>query len=166
MGYLIGIPLMALLAALQSTLMTQIHFLDGRPDLVLLAVVGWSLTGRSEEAMAFGLAGGLLLDLYSGLPLGFSAILLILIAYLISFAQGRFWESHILLPLGVMLIASGLYHAGGIGGVLLIGHPINFLAAATRVALPSTFLNLVLILPVAQLAAGISEAMASPQVTV
>jgi rod shape-determining protein MreD len=166
MVYLIGIPLVAILAALQSTLMTQIHFLDGRPDLVLLAIVGWSLTGRSEEAMAFGLAGGILLDLYSGLPLGYSAIWLILIAYLISYARGRFWESHILLPLGVMLIASALCQAGNIGGVLLIGHAIDFAGAAARVALPSTFLNLVFILPVVQLAASISEAMTPPQVTV
>ena len=34
----VGVPLLALLAVLQSSVLSYLRFLDGRPDLVLLAV--------------------------------------------------------------------------------------------------------------------------------
>ena len=140
-GILLGIPLLAFLAVLQSTILSHIQLLDGRPDAVLIAVVGWSIAGRTNEAMVWGLIGGAFLDLYSGVPFGSTSIALIIVAYLVSFPEGRFWESHVIMPLGVMLVASTVFHMLGIGTLVLIGEPIDFDTALTRVLLPSTFMG-------------------------
>jgi rod shape-determining protein MreD len=166
MIYAVGVPLLALLAVIQSSVLSYLRFLDGRPDLVLLAVVAWGLTGRAREAMVWGLIGGIFLDLLSGMPVGTSGLTLTLIAYLVSFLEGRFWEAQLLMPLAVILAASLLYHFAGLGAYALSGTGIDISMAITRVILPSTFLNLLLALPIAQLARSIHQSLFPPEVTI
>lgn len=162
MIYLVGIPLLALFAIMQSSIFNQISLLDGRPDIVLLAIVAWGINGRSKDAMAGGLIGGLFLDLLSGLPFGSFAIPLILVAFLTSLIEGRFWRANLLLPLGSVLIASLIYHFLGLAALILSGHSIDLYAAIIRVILPSAFLNLLLALPASQLAAAIIHRVFPP----
>ncbi len=166
MIYLIGIPLLLILAILQSSVFGYLTLLDGRPDLVLLAVLSWSLAGRHNEAMVLGLIGGLILDLFSGLPFGTHAIILVFVIYLATSFESRFWEAHLLLPLSISLIASLLFHGLGIGTILLMGRSLDFTYVLTRVILPSTFLNLVLVLPAAQLAEGLRIRLYPPEVEI
>ncbi|MGA9533012.1 MAG: rod shape-determining protein MreD [Anaerolineales bacterium] len=164
MAILLGIPALALLAILQSTVFGTLRVLDGAPDLILLAVVGWALTGRARQAMALGLVGGVFLDLLSGTPIGTSAIGLILVAYLVSLSEGRFWEAHFLMPLAAVLGASLVYHTAGLVVLVLLGRTLDWAYALTRVVLPSTFLNLLLALPVAQAAESLEVTLYPPEV--
>jgi rod shape-determining protein MreD len=166
MVYLIGVPLLLTLAILQSSVFSHLTLLDGRPDLVLLAVLSWSLAGRHNEAMLLGLIGGLFLDLLSSLPFGSHAIILVLVIYLVASFEGRFWEEHLLLPLSVSLIASLLFHGLEIGTILLMGRSFDFTYVMTRVILPSTFLNLVLAIPASQLAEGLRGRLYPPEVEI
>jgi rod shape-determining protein MreD len=166
MAIIIGIPLLALLAVLQSSIISDFSLLDGRPDLILIAVVAWGLKGRYRESMIWGLIGGLFLDMLSGLPLGVTSINLILIAFLVSFSEGRFWESHILMPLGVMLLLSPLFYFLSIATLWMLGHDINLGIAMARVILPGTFLNLLLILPGTQLLSAVDRLIHPPEVSI
>jgi rod shape-determining protein MreD len=141
-------------------------FYDGRPDLVLLAVTGWALTGEGEQAMLWGFIGGLFLDMLSALPLGTSSIALILVAYLVSLYSRRIWEVNLLMPLGVTLIASILFHSIMLLALLLFGRQIQLDYAFIRVILPSTFINLLLTLPISQGLAGLQRRIYPPEVEV
>ncbi len=114
----------------------------------------------------WGLVGGLALDLLSGLPLGVTAINLILIAFLVSFSEGRFWESHILMPLGVMLLASPLFYILSILTLWTLGYDLEIGLAMSRVVLPGTFLNLLLILPGTQIMNAIDRLIHPPEVSI
>jgi rod shape-determining protein MreD len=166
MAYLIGIPLLVLLAILQSSLLGTFHFIDGRPDLVLLAVIGWALAGGKTEAMVWGLIGGIVLDMFSEIPIGSSAIILIVIAYLVSLYEGRLWEAHLLMPLGITLLGSIAYHVWFLGVIFLMGRPIDLTFAFGRVIMPSIFLNLVLALPASQLLAGLRNRLYPPEIEI
>jgi rod shape-determining protein MreD len=165
MAYLIGLPLLALLAILQSVIFSEVTLIDGRPDLILLAVIGWGIAGQTRESMVFALFGGLFLDAFSGLPLGTSAIMLILIAFLVSFSEGRFWEAHLLMPIGVTLITSLLFHVLMMGVLLLVGKVPDPSIALFRIILPSTFLNIILALPAVQVAESINNFVHPPAVS-
>jgi rod shape-determining protein MreD len=166
MATLIGIPLLAILAILQSVIFNDLTLMDGRPDLILLTVVAWGINGRSREAMIWGLLGGLFLDQLSGIPLGTSAIILILIAYLVSFLEGRFWEANFLMPMGVMMLFSLLYHFLNVVIMWLLGKPMDLSFLVVRVILPSTFLNLILALPVSQLIRSLTRTIYPPEVNI
>lgn len=155
MAYLVGIPLLVVLAILQSSLLGTFRFIDGRPDLILLAVIGWALAGGKTEAMVWGLIGGSLLDMFSEMPFGSSAIILILVAYLVSLYERRVWEAHLLMPLGITLLGSLAYHFWLVAVLLLMGRTIDLNFAIGRVILPSLFLNVILALPASQLLTGL-----------
>jgi rod shape-determining protein MreD len=151
MAYLISLPILVILTILQSSVFNDLTLLDGRPDLVFLFVVAWGINGRSREAMIFGLLGGLFLDLLSGVPLGITSIILVTTAYLVSFTEGRFWEANFLMPMGVTVGTSIFFHLLSIFILTILGKSIDFDFAILRVMLPSTFLNLLLALPITEL---------------
>ena len=164
MAYVAGTLVMAVLAVLQSSLLNRFPFLDGTANLILLATVSWALTGRVVEAMVWAFFGGLFLDLLSGGPFAVSSIALVTAVYLASLTEGRFWEAHPLAPLGVMAFASLVFFIITIGAVWIGGHPIDPALALSQVVLPSTFLNVVLALPAAQIAGRVRESAFPPAV--
>jgi len=157
MIYIIGVPLMALMALIQSTILSQFRFLSGRPDLILLVVIGWGLAGRTTESLVFAFFGGLFLGFFSALPFGMHAIALVLVALLVSLYAGRIWEANILMPPGITLMGSLIYHVIILAVLLLSGRQIDLTYAFGRVILPSTFLNIILAIPMAQAMAGIAH---------
>ncbi|MCK5645325.1 MAG: hypothetical protein KAH97_01010, partial [Anaerolineales bacterium] len=78
----------------------------------------------------------------------------------------RFWESHILMPLGVMLLLSPLFYFLSIVTLWMLGHDINLGIAIARVILPGTFLNLLLILPGTQLLSAVNRLIHPPEVSI
>jgi rod shape-determining protein MreD len=165
-AYAIGIPVVALLAILQSALVSQFRLADGQADLVLVAVVAWGLTGRSTEAMVFGMIGGILLDLLSALPIGTTSLILVLIAYLVSLTEGRLWGAHLLTPLGVVFAASLGFAGYQLLASALAGAGIDLPTVASRVILPEAFLNVLLAVPAAQLALALQRALFPPEVEI
>ena len=166
MAYWIGIPLMAALAILQSSVLGMLRLLDGSADLVLIAVVSWSLTGRMHESMILAMVGGLLLDLLSGAPFGLTAVGLVLVAYFVSFLEGRFWEANFLIPLGVMTASAVIFHANMALAAALSGRPVDLDLAISRVFLPSAVFDVLLSLPAAQLAIRVRDSLFAPRVKV
>ncbi len=166
MAYALGIPLMVVLAILQSAVFSHVRLIAGQADLVLLAVVAWGLTGRWREAMVLGLVGGVCLDLLSALPLGISSLALVLIAYVVSVTEGRLWGAHLLTPLGVVLAASLAFSVFTLVGSLIAGAAVDLPGAASRIILPGLFLNLLLAIPAAQLASAVQRLLFPPQVEI
>jgi rod shape-determining protein MreD len=166
MGYLLGIPFMAGLAVLQASALSHVRLLEGRPDLILLAVVGWALAGRGQEAMAWGFTGGLFLDLVSGMPLGVTSIALVLIALAVSASEGRFWGVHPLMQLAGVLAASAILYGLTFIALWALGQALDPLRALGNVVLPGTFLNLLLALPAVQLSESLQTFLFPPRVSV
>jgi rod shape-determining protein MreD len=157
---------MITLAIFQSTVLGTFQFLEGRPDLVLLAVIGWGLAGGSKEALVWGLVGGIALDMLSGMPLGTTSLILILIAALVAAYEGRIWETNFLMPIGIVLIGSLLFHFMSLGVILLMGREVDWAYSISRLILPSTFINLILALPAAQALKGIRNRLYPPEVEI
>jgi rod shape-determining protein MreD len=145
---LLGLPLLALAAVLQATVLSRIHLLGGTVDLVLLLSLSWTLVGEWQGGPAWGLMGGLCLDLLSGGPLGANALGLVLVAYGASLSEGRFWRSHVLLPLATVLLGTILYHLIYLALLAISGHSVDWAASLAGVTLPAVLLNTLLMLPV------------------
>ena len=150
MSYLVGLPLLALAAVLQATVLNQFRLFGGTVDLVLLLSLNWTIVGEWRSGTLWALMGGLCLDLLSGGPFGANALGLVLVAYGASLSEGRFWSSHVLLPLASALLGTVLYH----GIYLLVlagsGHTVNWTLSLSQVTLPTVFLNTLFMLPVYQ----------------
>lgn len=148
MVYLIGIPLMVMLSILQSAIFNDFLLLKGRPDIILLILICLALHEHSRSAIILGFFAGLFLDSLSGLPVGLTSISLVGIMFLVSFTEGKFWETRMVLLLGVTLAASLIYYLGNLLILITIGHNLSVYDSLLRIILPSTFLNLIFAIPV------------------
>lgn len=83
MGNFLSLPILLIAAILQVTALPQISILGGRPNLVLLIIVAWSLNSTLEQAVTWAFVGGISKDLMSAAPIGTSLIGLILIVFAI-----------------------------------------------------------------------------------
>ncbi len=151
MIYAIGIPALALASILQSSVVNQVRILNGRPDLVLLLLICLALYYRIRPTLVLAFFGGIFLDLFSGLPLGVTSIELLIVFFVISFTEDRFWKPSILIIEIITLASSVIFHLLGAGLSILTGSSLAFMEVFTRIILPSTFLNMLLVLPLAHI---------------
>jgi rod shape-determining protein MreD len=146
--YLVGLPILALAAVLEATVFSRLRLAGGTLDLVLLLALSWTLIGEWQGGAIWGLMGGLCLDLLSGGPLGANALGLVLVAYLASLSEGRFWRSHVLLPLATVLFGTVLYHLVYLSALAATSHQVAWLASLAQVTLPTVLINTLFMLPV------------------
>jgi rod shape-determining protein MreD len=156
----IGIPLLALAAVVESTVLPDVRALSGGTlNLVLILVLSWTLAGDWSGGLVWGFIGGVLLDLLSGGPFGKSALALVLVAYVASWSEGQFWRSHILLPLAAALLGTLVYHVIVFFVLIVGGTRMDWLGALTGVLLPALLVNTLIIVPVFWLLRAVHEAV-------
>jgi hypothetical protein len=147
MTTLLAFPILGILLVLQSAIFSQIPLLQGTTDLVLLALVAWSLQRRVQTAWQWSIIGGLLVGFVSAVP-----FFVFIVGYLMAVGfslllRQRIWQ----VPLLAMFIATffgtlviqlvTLVTLRVYGTILPIGASINL------IILPSILLNLLLALP-------------------
>lgn len=147
LGMLLAVPILGGLLVLQSAIVSRVNLLRGTADLVLLALLAWSLQKRARSAWFWGIIGGILVSYVSALPLG-----AIMAAYLLAVALGvalrqRVWELPILAMLIATFLGTLLVQLVQIVGLRMAGSPLPILEAVNLVALPSVLLNLILAIP-------------------
>ena len=147
MTVLIGLPLLALAAVLQATLLPRLPLLGGALDVVLLLSLGWTLAGDWIGGILWGFIGGLCLDLLSGGPFGAAMVGMTLMAFFASLTEGRFWRSHVLLPLATISLGTLGYHGVYLILLALSGHSVDWVFSLGRVVLPATLFNTLAMLP-------------------
>lgn len=144
MSLYFGIPILLFAAVLQSAWLEDLRVLGGRPDLVLLLTVTWSIIRGSNEGTLWGFVGGLFCDVLSGSAFG----LWTLILTVVSFLAGQPWV-HALGPTVIRLAMMALVgtlvgHLGMVGLMTLLGYPVDLGRAVQTVAGPAALLNVLL----------------------
>ena len=148
MSLQIGIPLFLIGGLLQATVLPHLRVFGGQPDLIVLVVLAWAIVDHDREGMAWAFVGGLFLDLFSSLPLGFSSVVLVPVAFVVGLTEAQVYRTNLALPL--LLVAGGalIYHAGHIFMLRFVaGIPIVWSRSVWYVTVPSVLFDVILILP-------------------
>ena len=144
---LLAIPILTILAIIQSVLISRFQLLRGTPDLILLVILAWALQKRVKTAWQWGIIGGLIVSIFSALPTG-----TILISYLLSVGMAlllkkRVWQVPVFAMFIAVFVATALTHATALVALRLAGNPISWEEALNLITLPSILLNLLLAIP-------------------
>jgi rod shape-determining protein MreD len=143
----LAVPLLAVTALLQTTIFRQILFLDGSLDLLLLAVICWSLL-RPEEGMVWALAAGSFADIFSGGPFGLTAIAYLLTAFGIGLLHGRLRTHSPLVVMAIALFGTVLAQGVMLALLALFGRSLDLGYVLAYVTLPTAFLNTLCAVPI------------------
>jgi rod shape-determining protein MreD len=159
----VGVLLLGLAAALGSTFMPQIRVFSGMPDLVLLLVLSMAVFNPLERAVAWALIGGIFQDMLSIMPLGASAVGLVLMVFFIDWVRGQVFRIGLLTLLGVTVISTAAQKIILLIVSALVGLPIRPLETAAYVILPTIVYNVIFLFPVYWLTRRLSRARAVPK---
>ncbi len=139
-----GIPILLIAAALQSVWLEAAHYAFGRPDLVMLLVMTWSVIRGTEEGTAWGFAGGLAMDTLSGGPFGLWTSTLTLVGFVTGQPWGHALGSTVLRLAIISVIGTLFGHSAFIALMLLLGYPIDLPSAYAQIVGPAILFNFLL----------------------
>ncbi|MBN1964744.1 MAG: rod shape-determining protein MreD [Anaerolineae bacterium] len=150
----LSIPVLAVAVIIQSTVMPEIRLGGAMPDLVYLLVLAWSLLAGFERGVTWALVGGVLQDLVSSLPLGTTALSLVLLTFVLSLLVGQVNPRNLIYP--AVIAAGGTVVLHGVTLLVLgiAGQALPFLDTLTYVTLPSLVYNLIVMIPLYRVLGG------------
>ncbi len=111
---------------LQSTFLSKITFFGVHPNLMLTLVLCWCLLRGGREGLSWGLLGGLILDLFSITPFGTFTIALLVTAFFTTLSEASSFQLTRILPAGIMLLASPLFHLIAMIMMQLLGWQVGW----------------------------------------
>jgi rod shape-determining protein MreD len=130
------------LALVQSSVGPFLTISGVHPDLVLVAVVGWTLLRGPEQGVLWAIVGGLCLDLFSSGPFGVMTVALIVASSLARLGYGRVFGGYAILPLVLTFPLSLAFYLTCTLLLNALGRSIAWLPALTGVILPASLLNI------------------------
>lgn len=135
-----------LMALLQTTVLPMARFLGIIPDLLLVSLLLWTAGREPGEGLLWTFGIGLFLDLLTMSPFGSAALVLLPVAIVGWFSRSRFFQSGLLFPMLMAMVAT---FAHGLAQTLLaplLGGHMNPLALVQLSTL-GALLNSLMVLP-------------------
>lgn len=160
MGSTLSLPILALAAVLQASILPQFSILGGRPDLVLLLVVSWALNAPLAEGVVWAFVGGVMQDLLSAAPTGTSVIGLVLIVFALDLFRQQVYRVGLLTLIWTALAGTLVQQVIVMIVLTLSGFNIPLLNNFGYVVLPTMFYNFIVIFPVYFVARRIQKRVA------
>jgi rod shape-determining protein MreD len=132
---------LTLLVIVQATLMARVRVLGASPNLLLVSSIAWGLLHSVTDGVVWAFAGGVVLDLITGMALGTTSIAAMTATLLTRFGRNRVFANNLWWPLLVVAIATPVY-----GWIVLLteqlrGIPVDWVASTIHVVGPETLLN-------------------------
>jgi rod shape-determining protein MreD len=151
-----GIPILALAAVLNATVMAELRLGGGAPDLVFLLVVCWALLMDVRGALVWAVVGGVMQDMLSVAPLGASSLGLVIVVFAIDSLLAPDDRVSLVAPPVVAAGGTLVYHLALLIVLRMFGEvavPVG--QGLYYVTVPSMIYNTLLILPTLRIMAAI-----------
>jgi len=141
-----AIPLMALLAIVQTAVLPHFPIAGVEPQLLLLVALAWGLVRGLEEGLVWAFIGGLWSDLFSMAPVGLSSLAFMAAVAAAVLLQQVMPPRRLLVATLMAALGTLIYLVISIVVLGLLGHGLS--AAGLAELLPLFVLHMVAILPI------------------
>jgi rod shape-determining protein MreD len=138
----LAVPLMAVLALLQSAILSRLP-LGGLQILLLFVIVHAMLEGL-QEGLLWAFVAGIFLDLLSLSPVGGSSLAYMSTVMAVVLVQRNLPQSPLVLPLLLAPLGTAVYFFVYLTILTLLGHPVNWQATGVT---PVVLVHTILVLP-------------------
>jgi rod shape-determining protein MreD len=136
------VPLLVVVALLQTTIIPRLVVWGVHIDLPLVVVVNWSLLQGSREGIIWGFTAGFAVDLFSGAPFGAATLSMLTVGFLSGFGHATVFRARAVLYLGTVFLATLVYNLLFLLGVWVSGAEVVWLESLWHILLPSAMLNM------------------------
>ncbi|MDQ6747301.1 MAG: rod shape-determining protein MreD [Candidatus Dormibacteraeota bacterium] len=151
------LPMLVLLAMMQTSLVPGLQVGPAAPQLVLVWVVCWAVIRGRGAALPWAIAGGLILDLLSQMPPGAHLLALTAVTYLADLGHRVMQGSTALFAGAAVFAGSLLYGLILLGALALVGRHPDIATATVLGVMPGALYNLAVLVPVFLLLRGLDR---------
>lgn len=151
----LSVPVLAVVVIIQSTIVPEFRFGGAMPDLVYLFVLAWSLMAGFERGVTWALVGGVLQDLVSSLPLGTTALALVVVTFVVSLLVGEINPRNLIYAALIAGAGTAVMHLVTLLVLAVAGQGLPLLDTLTYVTLPGMVYNLIVMIPLYRVLGGI-----------
>jgi rod shape-determining protein MreD len=148
MALLISIPILGVLAIIQSAIISTMPLLFGTTDIVLVVVLAWALQDKVKGAWQWSIIGAGLMTLLSALPVGIYFAAYLAATLLASYIRRRIWKMPFLGMLIAIFLGTLLVQVVSWLGRWLTGVYLPLEQVVIQIMLPSILLNLLIAIPI------------------
>lgn len=148
MAELLFYPILILLLILQMAIVRYLPLFNGTADLLMLWLAAWGLQDRGKHVWIGAIFAALLIMFTSAVPWYAAFVYYLALAFLCRFMNRRFWHNPMIALLMVVFFCSLLEYLTQLAVISVQGVSLNILESLKYVVVPSTFLNLILAVPV------------------
>lgn len=134
----INLCLIVLAFSVQTCVFPLLPFLSSYPNLMVILVFSFGFIRGSQSGMLYGLVAGLLMDLSSGMPLGFHTLIFLWMGYVNGIATRYYYDEYITLPLALCAVNELGYNLYVYVFGFLIRGRLSFLYYLVNIILPET----------------------------
>jgi rod shape-determining protein MreD len=147
MSYYVGITLVILSALLEASVMPLFRVDGLQPNLTLVLLMAWLIIRGAEEAYVLIPIGGVFIGLVDGALMGTALLAMAPVALLQEVRGAQLNEKGIAMAVAFVLIMSLVYNYTYLVVSTLQGESGPWIDATTQVILPTTLMNLAILLP-------------------
>ena len=140
--------LLALAVSLLGNVTPALNNTRGQINLVMLVALAWSVRAELSSAFIWAFIGGILIDLFSILPLGTSSAALLIIAYIANGVARQVYRVRVFTILAMTVLATVFLFAYTFAALLLLGNEYDLLTQMRLVLMPTLLYNLIVCVPV------------------
>lgn len=148
MAVLIAFVVFIPLLMIQIGILANLPLIQGYPDLIMLAILAWSLRREVRTAWQWGLIGGFLMTWVSAMPLGVYLISYLLIVAFAMLVQRVVWRVPFLTMLVMTILGTFLTDSLSHLALQLLGRPLSIGYTFGAIFLPSVLYNLLFAVPI------------------
>ncbi|MEM7535868.1 MAG: rod shape-determining protein MreD [Chloroflexota bacterium] len=144
--YYFMIPLLLLGGLIQSTAGVRLMVLGVKPDIVLMLILVGSVVYGAQIGIVWAFIGGLILDTFSGGPMGSSSLALIGAAFVAGLGHETLSRFNFFVPLSAAILGTLIYDGLYLSILAILGRDIAWQATIEGVVLPSVIYNTMIML--------------------
>jgi len=148
MAILLAFLVFILFLMIQIGILSNLPLLQGYPDLILLAIIAWSLRPEVRTAWQWGVIGGLLMTLVSAMPVGVYLLAYLLVVAMAQLTRRMVWQLPFLTMLVMTILGTFLTDSLSLVVLQLMGRDLSIRFVFGTIFIPSVLYNLILALPI------------------
>lgn len=145
---ILGIPFIAILVILQSSVVSRLNVSYGQADLVLVFLIAWALQDNTKQSIWWAIAAAILISFSSALPMYIYLLAYIGITIIALAARKKLWKVPLVTQMVICFIGTLLLQMISYGYVYFTQTSLPFYESLIQIILPSAAMNMVLGIPV------------------
>ena len=151
---------------IQLSIVSRINLLSGSADLVMVILVVWFLQERAIGTWFWALVAGLMVGFVSSVPWYIPMVTYFLLLLGGRILQRRVWQAPLLATFLLTILGTLIMQLLTIGFLFIQGSSITLRDVISLVLLPSSLLNLLLVIPVYYLTRDLADWMHPSEVNI